>query len=99
MARHRKKHDVSGRMIQLPNKYERVGKGVAQAKAQHLLFRRKAHRCTAGAQIMRIINDHQVNPANDLLVIAAKMLQDQRANHRYAITGFDTESKRQRGRR
>ena len=42
---------------------------------------------------MRIINDHQVNPANDLLVIAAEDAPGSGgANHRYAITGFDTES-------
>ena len=40
---------------------------------------------------MRIINDHQVNPANDLLVIAAEDAPGSGgANHRYAITGFDT---------
>ena len=35
---------------------------------------------------MRIINDHQVNPANDLLVIAAEDAPGSGgANHRYAI--------------
>ena len=40
---------------------------------------------------MRIINDHQVNPANDLLVITAEDEPGSGgANHRYSITGFDT---------
>lgn len=42
---------------------------------------------------MRQINDHQVNPANDTLTIT---VEDEPgaggANHRYVVTGFDTET-------
>lgn len=40
---------------------------------------------------MRTINEHQVNPANDSLVITVEDGPGAGgANHRYAITGFDT---------
>ena len=42
---------------------------------------------------MRSINEHQVNPANDQLEIQVTDAPGAGgANHRYEITGFDTES-------
>lgn len=41
---------------------------------------------------MRLLHDHKVNPANDTLDIAAEDAPGSGgANHRYSITGFDTE--------